>query len=177
MHREQRPNVTTTTTPGPNGPTTTTVDAEWIVTLDPLDVDTCWRLAAAAAFGDVGRIAFHADDVQQVIPVNYACARRSIVVRTASNSMLHRLGPGADVAFEVDHIEADRQAGWSVLIHGRVWPISPPDDLAPDDGLRLHPWAAGDRDCWIRIIVGEITGRRVHRHRVPGDVLPMMPPD
>jgi hypothetical protein len=158
--------------------TTTIVDDEWIVTLEDLDHEECWRMVGLAAAVGVGRIAFCAEGAQQVLPVNFACARRSIVVRTAERSMLHRQGSGADVAFEVDHIDPDRKAGWSVLIQGCLWPVTTPTDLLADDHLRLHPWAAGDRDCWIRVIPSHVSGRRVSRRRVPSDEqLPVMPPD
>lgn len=168
----------TVTTSGPDGPTTTTFDEDWIVTLEPFGVDECWQRIGSAATVGIGRIAFSAEGVQQILPVNFACARRSIVVRTAQQSMLRRSGVGADVAFEVDHIDADRQSGWSVLIQGRLWPVEAPDDLRPDERLRLHPWAGGDRDCWIRIVPTHVSGRQVSRRRTPGgDVLPTMPPD
>jgi hypothetical protein len=160
------------------GSATTIVDDDWIVTLEALDHEECWRMVGLAAAVGVGRIAFCTDGAQHVLPVNFACARRSIVVRTAERTMLHRLGSGADVAFEVDHLDPDRKAGWSVLIQGRLWPMTTPTDLLPDDRLRLHPWAAGDRDSWIRVIPSHVSGRRVSRRRVPtGEHLPVMPPD
>jgi len=165
---------------GPPGPekATATIDAGWILTLEELNHEECWRMVGLAATAGIGRIAFGADGGQQVLPVNFACARRSIVVRTSAPTMLHRLAPGADVAFEVDHIDAARHSGWSVLIQGRLWPVHTPPDLLPDDMLRLHPWAAGDRDCWIRVVPLSVSGRRVSRHRLPSaEHLPVMPPD
>ena len=173
----------TTSTPGPDGPTLTTVDDEWELTLEPLDVEECWE-AVFSATPSIGRIAFIDDEGQQLLPVNYAVARRSIVVRTTWDSKLSQLsrqsaGGGGAAAFEVDHIDAGRHTGWSVMIQGRVWPINRPDEPIPDDRIQLRPWAAGDRDCWIRLVPTSVTGRTVARRRTshPTGPLPYMPPD
>src|SRR4051794_22660399 len=125
---------------------------EWTTTFEPLSADECWEMIGVAALTSVGRVGFGAPEGQQILPVNFAVARRSIVVRTSESSMLHRLGTGVDVAFEVDHLQPAHRTGWSVLVHGRMWPVQQPDEVVADDLLHLHPWAAGDRDCWVRIV-------------------------
>jgi hypothetical protein len=170
--------VSTVSVDGPDGPAITTVDDGWVTTFEPLDVDECWELVGAAAATGVGRVGFESDGAPQVLPVNFAVARRSIVVRTAGSTMLHRLGTGADVAFEVDHLQPGRRTGWSVVVHGRMWPLHDPDRLLAADVLHMRPWAAGDRDRWLRVVPGSITGRAVCRRRNPVDGLhlPQLPP-
>jgi len=142
---------------------------EWTTTFEPLSADECWEMIGVAALTSVGRVGFGAPEGQQILPVNFAVARRSIVVRTSESSMLHRLGTGVDVAFEVDHLQPAHRTGWSVLVHGRMWPVQQPDEVVADDLLHLHPWAAGDRDCWVRIVPGAVSGRAICRRRVPTD--------
>ena len=145
------------------------VDDQWVTTFEPLDVDECWELLGTAATTGVGRVGFQSDQGPQVLPVNFAVARRSIVVRTAGSTMLHGLGTGADVAFEVDHLQPAHRTGWSVVVHGRMWPLHDPDRLVADDLLHLHPWAAGNRDQWLRVVAGSVTGRAICRRRLPPD--------
>ncbi|MFT3852700.1 MAG: pyridoxamine 5'-phosphate oxidase family protein [Ilumatobacteraceae bacterium] len=157
----------------------TTIDDEWVTTFEPLDLDECWELIGVAAVTGVGRVGFTGADGPQVLPVNFAVARRSIVLRTAGSTMLAALGTGSDVAFEVDHLQPGHRTGWSVVVHGRMWPLHDPDRLLDDDVLRLHPWAAGNRDQWLRIVPGSVTGRAICRRRLPADgvPLPYMLPD
>jgi len=171
MSQAAQETVSTSTVDGPDGPSITTIDDEWVTTFEPLDADECWELVGVAAATGVGRVGFESDAGPQVLPVNFAVARRSIVLRTAGSTMLHRLGTGADVAFEVDHLQPGHRTGWSVVVHGRMWPLHDPDRLLAADVLRLHPWAAGDRDRWMRIVPGSITGRAICRRRIPVDGL------
>jgi uncharacterized protein len=153
-------------------------DDGWVTTFEPLDDDECWELIGAAAAVGVGRVGFDGVHGPEVLPVNFAVARRSIVVRTAGSTALHRLGTGAEVAFEVDHLQPGHRTGWSVVVHGRVWPLHDPQRLLAGDVLHLHPWAAGDRDRWLRIVPGTVTGRAICRRRTPseGVRLPYMLP-
>jgi hypothetical protein len=84
--------------------------------------------------------------------------------------MLHPLGTGVDVAFEVDHADPRRHSGWSVVIHGRVWPVTSPAALGGDSAYELHAWAGGARDCWLRVAPDAISGRRVARQRTDPEV-------
>lgn len=157
----------------------TTIDEPWVTTFEPLDVEECWELLAVAAATGVGRVGFEDPSGPQVLPVNFAVARRSIVLRTAGSTMLHALGTGADVAFEVDHLQPQHRTGWSVVVHGRMWPLHDPERLAAGGAASLQAWAAGDRDQWLRIVAGSVTGRAICRRRVPADglSLPYMLPD
>jgi nitroimidazol reductase NimA-like FMN-containing flavoprotein (pyridoxamine 5'-phosphate oxidase superfamily) len=157
----------------------TSIDGEWVTTFEPLDADECWELIGVAAATGVGRVGFDAGRGPEVLPVNFAVARRSIVVRTAGSTALHRLGTGADVAFEVDHLQPGPRTGWSVVVHGRMWPLQDPQRLLTGDVAHLHPWAAGERDQWLRIVPGAVTGRAICRRRIPSDGvdLPYMLPD
>lgn len=148
---------------------------EYTVTTTVLDRDTSWRLLSRARFGRVG---FADDRGPHVLPVNCSTWHDDVVFRTESTSPLHALGDGRAVAFEVDHLDRVREAGWSVVVRGSAHPIDDPGEIEALVELGLHPWAAGEHDRWIRIRADEVTGRMIERHRTHLDgASPYMPPD
>lgn len=95
-----------------------------------------------------------------VVPVNY--------VVTDENVVMFRSGPGPKlssaqgrdlVAFEVDDIDLERHAGWSVLITGHAHRLT----FAEEKGLAClpEPWATGPRTQVVAIIPSHIDGRRL----------------
>ena len=148
---------------------------DYTVTTTVLDRDASRRLLGRVRFG---RVAFVDDRGPSVLPVNCSVWHDDVVFRTEATSPLYVLGDGSAVAFEVDHVDGVREAGWSVMVRGTAHRI---DDAAEVDALEeldLHPWAAGDHDRWIRIRAEEITGRTIERHRTHGEgTTPYMPPD
>lgn len=148
---------------------------QYTVTTTVLDRETCERLLGRARFG---RVCFSDEHGPQVLPVNSSVRHGDVVFRTESTSRLHALGDGRVVAFEVDHLDRVREAGWSVVVRGTAHWIVDPQEVAEVDELDLHPWAAGEHDRWIRIRTDEITGRMIERHRTHLDgASPYMPPD
>jgi len=67
-------------------------------------------------------------------------------------------------AFEIDDIDQQHGAGWSVLVRGRAQAVVAPQELV---GLwtepGIVPWAPGTRNLWIGITFETISGRRVTR--------------
>ncbi|HYJ68834.1 MAG TPA: pyridoxamine 5'-phosphate oxidase family protein [Nocardioidaceae bacterium] len=121
----------------------------------------CWALVTP---GGVGRIGTTVDEGQVVLPVNYVVDDGEVVIRTTAYGLLGRLGPASEVAFEVDHLEKEMRAGWSVLLVGQMERIDDPDEAAalwrdrdPD------PWVGGVRNLFLRIRPRRITGRRIER--------------
>jgi uncharacterized protein len=111
----------------------------------------------------VGRAAICAAAGPQIFPVNYVVDGESIVFRTSAYSALGTLAAGAQVAFEVDSVDHDHAAGWSVVAAGRAEAI---DDEAELDMLRergLEPtaWAGGLRRTYIRLRWTSLSGRVV----------------
>jgi nitroimidazol reductase NimA-like FMN-containing flavoprotein (pyridoxamine 5'-phosphate oxidase superfamily) len=128
--------------------------------IEELEEDQCLKLISE---GGIGRIAYVGRFGPAVLPVNYELLDGTVVFRTAANSPLDedlRTGiANADykVAFEIDSIDLATRQGWSVLIQG------PAHHLAGDErgGIRVEPWAPGDREMFLRIVPSRITGRRI----------------
>ena len=111
--------------------------------------------------GGVGRIAFCTASGPVVLPVNFAVLADTIVVRTAEGTVIdgHADGP---VALEVDHLDEALCQGWSVLVRGQAHRVAhPAEQWHMQDDAVVWPWAGGEREVYVRIIPGQITGRRI----------------
>jgi nitroimidazol reductase NimA-like FMN-containing flavoprotein (pyridoxamine 5'-phosphate oxidase superfamily) len=119
----------------------------------------CLRLLASQK---VGRLGFVDDDQPMILPVNYALAGDIVVFRTGEGPKLDsaRLGK---VAFEVDQVDADAQAGWSVLVQGVAREFTDDDDwFAAQLRHTARPtWLPVNPRHFVRIIPRLISGRRV----------------
>ncbi len=111
--------------------------------------------------GGVGRIAFHTVSGLVVLPVNYAVLADTIVIRTAEGTVIE--GHADDpVALEVDHIDEALGQGWSVLVRGQAHRVAHPAELRRlQEAAVVWPWAGGEREVYVRILPGQITGRRI----------------
>jgi nitroimidazol reductase NimA-like FMN-containing flavoprotein (pyridoxamine 5'-phosphate oxidase superfamily) len=108
----------------------------------------------------LGRVAWQAADLPQILPVTYAMHEGSAYFRTAPDSILAELGQSTSVALEVDEL----RSGWAIVMHGRTSAVSEPDalaDLWASDSL--VPWATGNRTLFIRIRPERVAGRVVRR--------------
>jgi nitroimidazol reductase NimA-like FMN-containing flavoprotein (pyridoxamine 5'-phosphate oxidase superfamily) len=126
----------------------------------PMDRDDC--LARLRALHYLGRVGFVSRAGRPlVLPVNYVVDGDSVVFSTAEDSELGALVAGTEVAFEIDEIRALYHAGWSVVVQGRVRPVTEPAELARLRRGPLRSWAVGARERWVRISIDEISGRVV----------------
>ena len=126
--------------------------------LETLSQAECHQLLAPRG---IGRIAFTAAPGLTVLPVNYAVAAGTIVIRTGSGSMIagHADGP---VSFEADHFDLELGQGWSVLVRGDAHRVMQPDELRHlRADFDLRPWPSGEHDLFIRIVPAQLTGRRI----------------
>ncbi|MDX6287113.1 MAG: hypothetical protein QOG53_2598 [Frankiales bacterium] len=106
----------------------------------------------------VGRVAFTDGALPQVLPVNYTMDGTAVVFRTTANGRLAACCRDAVVAFEVDEIDPSTQCGWSVLIVGDAIAVTEQSEVARARQLPFAPWADGERDHYIRIVPGIVTG-------------------
>ena len=101
--------------------------------------------------GGIGRVGFSSADGIMMLPVNFALTAKTVVFRTAPDTLL-ALHADAKVSFEADRLDDARLEGWSVLVHGHAHKVTGERDVKHlEDGTRLEPWAAGARDVYVRI--------------------------
>ena len=124
-----------------------------------LTFDQCMQLLGT---GQIGRVAMSTPMGPQVIPVNYAMYDGDIVFRTTPYSVLGTFGWNCELAFEIDHIDEEAREGWSVVAVGKAHIIDDVDEITQ---IRLtgdpRPWADGARHLYLRLMVRDLTGRRV----------------
>ncbi len=124
-----------------------------------LDARDCLaRLASHDAH--VGRIAFMDDGHPVVLPVNYTLLDGEVVFRTGLGSKLEAAITGGPVSFQVDHIDPQWLAGWSVLIKGQAEVLSGPA-LQRSQLQRLRPWGPGSKPRYVRVTSELISGREI----------------
>jgi len=128
--------------------------------LEELSRDECFSLLEQAG---VGRLVYQDDVGPAAVPVNFALAGTTIIIRIEGG--VKRLAMTQPVlGFEVDHIEDDRHSGWSVLARGPGQEVEPervPDLLREMEGHFPTPWAEGVHNIWLQISPQTVTGRRL----------------
>ena len=111
--------------------------------------------------GGIGRVGFTSADGIMMLPVNFAVARKTIIFRTAPDTLL-ALYAEAQVSFEVDRFDEAVHEGWSVLAQGHAHEVTDEREVRHlEDGTHLEPWAVGARDVYIRITPTRISGRHI----------------
>ena len=94
--------------------------------------------------------------------MNYAWHVGQVVFRTVPYGAMAALARRTPVAFEVDHIDEQERAGWSVVVRGFAEAVRHDQQI-----VRLWssdivvPWAVGSRTLFIAITPRTISGRSV----------------
>ena len=114
----------------------------------------CYDLVKACT---VGRLCFLDGDTPIAYPVSFKLHRTdeasTIVIRTGPGSLMAQYsGPAS---FEVDDIDVEAHAAWSVLIRGSVRPRLDTAHLPVPD-----PWIADGRHTWLVLDAVTVSGRR-----------------
>jgi transcriptional regulator with XRE-family HTH domain len=126
--------------------------------LQVLSVAECREYLAA---GGIGRFLFVDARGPVAIPVNYRMLDDDIIFRTGGHTSLVAGVEQRQVSFDVDHFDEALSEGWSVLARGAASLITEAADLEQARSLGIAPWAGGDRETYVRIVTGEISGRRI----------------
>jgi uncharacterized protein len=112
----------------------------------------------------LGRVAWQAADLLQILPVTYAMHQGYVYFRTTPDGILSELAQPTRVALEVDELDQQTRSGWSIVLHGRTSAVSEPDALAHLWAAdSLVPWAGGNRTLFICIRPDRVSGRVVRR--------------
>jgi len=111
--------------------------------------------------GGVGRVGFTSSGGIMMLPVNFAVTGKTIIFRTAPDTLLALYANG-QVSFEADCLDEALREGWSVLVQGHAHQVTDEREMTRlEHGTRLEPWAAGARDVYVRIKPSQISGRRI----------------
>lgn len=123
-----------------------------------LDPTTCRQLLGSAS---VGRIAFNGEPSPTILPVNYTMHQGVVLFRTAEGSKLDAAAAGVAATFEVDGVDHDHDAGWSVVVRGRLTEMDDPDDDLVAAADAIQPLVGGSRPYLVTLSTDEVTGRRI----------------
>jgi hypothetical protein len=124
-----------------------------------LDSVTAMRLLAGV---DYGRVVFSLKTLPAIRPVNHLVDEGRIIIRTrltASISAAVRSGDGVVVAYEADSLDPQTRTGWSVVVTGRAYTLTDPDQVLRYEQL-LHPWV-NHADTVVAIEPEIISGLRI----------------
>jgi len=111
--------------------------------------------------GGIGRVGFLSANGIMMLPVNFAVTAKTIIFRTAPDTLL-ALYANAQVSFEADRLDEALREGWSVLVHGHAHKVTDEREmLRLEHETQLEPWASGARDVYVRITPSHISGRRI----------------
>src|SRR5579884_4560783 len=116
--------------------------------IEVLGEDECRALLATAK---IGRLGVCMGAMPAIFPVNFVVDGDSIVFRTAQGTKLNAATHHAVVAFQCDEVDEFEHTGWSVLVVGMARAVTDPHELERHRGLPLRPWAAGTRECYVRV--------------------------
>ena len=98
--------------------------------------------------GGIGRVGFTSADGIMMLPVNFAVTGKTIIFRTAPDTLL-ALYADAQVSFEVDRFDEALHEGWSVLVQGHAHKVTDEREVKHLDEERTssrgHPAAASAR--------------------------------
>jgi nitroimidazol reductase NimA-like FMN-containing flavoprotein (pyridoxamine 5'-phosphate oxidase superfamily) len=129
----------------------------WLVELESLTTRECLELLATE---ELGRVGFELDGRPVILPVNYRVMANAVAFRTEPGTKLTAALMRARVAFEVDHVSADRTGGWSVLVVGEATELDDEGSLQEIERLGVSPWAPGSRNHVVVIAADQVSGRR-----------------
>lgn len=137
--------------------------------LEELSPGECLELLSGQT---VGRLAYNDDLGPIAEPLNYAVDGDTVVLRVGDGTK-RRATVQPLLALEVDRIDPDGRAGWSVIVRGPAEEV--PLDEVPALVHQLReagvdpprPWAAGVHNVWLRITVSNLSGRRFGREASP----------
>lgn len=97
-----------------------------------------------------------------LFPLNYVVHEGNIYFRTAEGSKLFSLTLNDDVLFEADHVDAEAQEAWSVIVKGSARALTSTSDIEKADELPLKPWLPTLKYNYVVVTPNDISGRKFH---------------
>lgn len=112
---------------------------------------------------EFGRVAFVADGLPVIRPLNHVVFEGRLIVCTQRSSVFAaavRAQPHLPVAYQADEIESHGRIGWSVLVDGTADDIT--DEPGADRlGRRVQSWIDRPLDTVIAISPERVSGLRL----------------
>ncbi|WP_335992096.1 pyridoxamine 5'-phosphate oxidase family protein [Glycomyces sp. MUSA5-2] len=112
---------------------------------------------------EFGRVAFVADGLPVIRPLNHVVFEGRVIVCTQSSSVFAaavRAQPHLAVAYQADEIESHGRIGWSVLVDGTAADITG-EPGAERLGMRVQSWIDRPLDTVIAISPEHVSGLRL----------------
>lgn len=125
---------------------------------EQLDTAECWRLLGTRSHG---RICFCVEDHVEVVLTSYVALVDTIYFRATAFGPVARLAESRDVTLQVDDMDGDRPASWSVTVTGpshRV--VEAPTLAALWTPVRPAPWDTAAEPIWMALSDDVVLGRR-----------------
>jgi uncharacterized protein len=136
-----------------------------------LPYSTCRALLAS---GVVGRAAVITPHGPRIFTVNYSVVDEAIFFRTTPDSVLGQHAVNAPLTFQVDYFDYEYHRGWSVMATGQGQPVEDDRDVAHVRAVwPPRPWAAGERELYVRLAWEELSGRQLGTGWDPQRELPV----
>ena len=124
-----------------------------------LSADECWELLRSVPVGWIG---FMVSGQVHIYPVNFTAHDGNLYFRTSPYGIVGKAIRHQSVAFEIDHIDAETQTGWSVLVRGTAtWLADAKRIESLGEARPATPWADGNRTMHIQITPTFVSGRQI----------------
>jgi nitroimidazol reductase NimA-like FMN-containing flavoprotein (pyridoxamine 5'-phosphate oxidase superfamily) len=118
----------------------------------------CMQMLAANHFG---RVAVNDREGPVVLPVNYVLDGDSVLFRSGMGTKVEAGARGSPASFEIDAVDERTRTGWSVVARGTLTDVYEPVEIERARRLPLEPFAGGERPHYLRLLIYELTGRRI----------------
>ena len=136
-------------------------DPHALQTLSPVE---CFDLLEP---GGVGRVAFNSAGEIMILPVNFALTGKTIIFRTAPDTLLALYADGP-VSYEADRLDDALREGWSVLVHGHARKVTDERDVRAFEDRRASSRGRPAPRRVRRITASRMSGRRILPTAVAG---------
>lgn len=118
----------------------------------------CLALLPTVRFG---RLVFTQGALPALLTVNFVLDAAGVVLRTTKDSGLCRAVNSTVVAFQADEIDPERRSGWTVTVVGLASVVTDPILVRRLADLPLQAWVPGDRNTFVVVEVGLVSGLRL----------------
>lgn len=122
--------------------------------LSPLTRKECLALMDTAS---IGRVVYTERALPAVEIAAFCRTEDTVALPVPAGPLLRAAVGGSVLGFQTDSYDDISRTGWSVLVTGRSWAVTDPDEIAWLTGL-LDAERTPAGACWIRIHTGIVRG-------------------